>query len=277
MSENQETHQDKIIKLKRQFLEEIASERDSYHDDDIERINLDDWNVERYLLHCKDDVNTALVMLRESMKWRKSYGVNDLKETDFPREYYTSGSFFSYAPDKKGNEMVYIRGKLHRKIAEWSELKKKFFVFKINQLDRRNGGRRYAAFWDCEGAGLCNVDMDVLSFMLSTVSQYFPYGLEYVLIVDLPLVLTTLYNLAKRWVPEYYQRLAIIINRDKVTDHIDRNNLPQYLGGVCKMDEKYPPPGVVSAQEIEKRNDMPPGSADKLETYLKQYCLSPNS
>lgn len=270
MSSENETHAEKVIRLKRQFLEEAAQDNYLYDDEDLERIKLDDWYIERYLLHCKDNYDDAFSMLRESMRWRKSFGVNSLSETDFPREYYQSGSFFTHAPDK-GRPTVYIRGKLHRKIAEWSELNKKFFVFKINQLERQ--GRNYIAIWDCKDAGLSNVDMDLLAFMLSTISQYFPYGLEYVLILDLPMILAACYNLARRWVPEHYQRLAILINRDQITDYIDRENLPRYLGGTCKLDEKSVPLGVVSAKELETRIGLPLNSANKLEMHLKQYCL----
>ncbi|XP_015795828.1 motile sperm domain-containing protein 2 [Tetranychus urticae] len=267
------SNDDKISKLRKIFLEEASEESHLYDPQDIDQLKTDDWSVERYLLHCKGNIESALPMLRESMRWRKSFGVNNLKETDFPKEYYLSGSFFTYLPDRKGNAMVYIRGKLHRKIAEWSEIHKKFFVFIINKLDKEMGGHRYAAFWDCEGAGLANVDTEMLSFMVTTISSYFPYGLEYVLLHELPWVLNAIYHLAKSWVPEHYQRLAVFANRSNITDYIAPENLPDYLNGTCTVNYRNVPEGVPTARECELRYQLLENSAYKLETYLENYCL----
>ncbi|XP_053201677.1 motile sperm domain-containing protein 2-like [Panonychus citri] len=265
--------EDKISKVRKLFLEDASENGHLYDEQDIDQVRNDDWSVERYLLHCKGNPETALGMLRESMRWRKSFGVNSLKETDFPKEYYLSGSFFTYLPDRKGNSMIYIRGKLHRKISEWSELHKKFFVYMINKLDKEKSGHGYAAFWDCEGAGLANVDIEMLSFMVTTISCYFPYGLEYVLLHELPWVLNAIYNLAKSWVPEHYQRLAIFINRFNLNDYIEPENLPDYLNGTCTKNYRNVPEGAPSARECESRYHLPENSAYKLETYLHQYCL----
>ena len=42
------------------------------------------------------------------MKWRKEYGVNQLKLTDFPIEYFSSGNYFKHSHDKEGTETIYL-------------------------------------------------------------------------------------------------------------------------------------------------------------------------
>ncbi|RWS09143.1 motile sperm domain-containing protein 2-like protein [Dinothrombium tinctorium] len=269
-----EPKEEAISFIRKRILDEFNENKEIFDEIDVENVRDNDWSVERFLLHCKNNREEAFEMLKESLKWRKSFEVNRLKAEDFPREFYKSGSFFPLAEDKEGNLMIYLRGKLHRKLPDWTELFKKFFVFIIDTVDKKMGGKRYAVFWDCEGAGLQNVDFDMLSFMTKVVSSYFPYGLEYVLLHELPWVLHTIYNLARSWVPEHYQRLARFANRSQITDWIDIKNLPDYLNGECQIDYRKPPEGAPSAKEAQVKYNLNSNAASRLEAHLNQYCYN---
>ena len=64
------------------------------------------------------DETKAFDMLLESLKWRKEFGVNNLTDAFFPKQFYTSGTIFPYCPDKNGFKTLYLRIKMIRKVPE---------------------------------------------------------------------------------------------------------------------------------------------------------------
>lgn len=57
-------------------------------------------------------------MLIESMKWRKEFGVNQLSDNYFPKQFFRCGAVFQYEPDVNGFATVYLRIKMIKKIPE---------------------------------------------------------------------------------------------------------------------------------------------------------------
>ncbi|RWS22247.1 motile sperm domain-containing protein 2-like protein [Leptotrombidium deliense] len=259
--------------IREKLASEFRENEDLYDEIDMEKISTDDWSIVRYILHCKQDCDTAFEMLKKSLQWRKSFEVNKLQATHFPREFYESGSFFPFTEDKNGNVVIYLRGKFHRKLSDWTQLFKKFFVFVIDSVDKKKGGKHYTVFWDCEGAGIANVDLEMLTFMTSVITNYFPYGIEYIMIHELPWVLTAIYNLAKSWVPEHYQRLVRFVTRTQINEWITVENLPQYLNGTSEVDCRQVPQGVSTAKQIEEKYHLNRGAASQLEQHINKYCI----
>ena len=88
-----------INEIRELFLNHLNKSPDHFHPDDVERIKSYDWIISGFLeyqkiLHYKTDVNATTKKLIEAMKWRREQGVNQLKESDFPMEYYQCGGLF---------------------------------------------------------------------------------------------------------------------------------------------------------------------------------------
>ena len=43
--------------------------------------------------------------------------------------------------------------------------------------------------FDCGGCGLKNMDMDFIRYMIDVLKDYYPYVLNYILVLDMPWVL----------------------------------------------------------------------------------------
>lgn len=133
-----ERKQELIENIRQAFLRlisENADEQEQFDALDIERVKQFNWIIERHLMNTNWKNDLAFENLIENLRWRKQFGVNQLKEEDFPSEFYKSGSFFDYETDKLGHSMIYIRGRLHKKISDWTPLFKKFFVFIVNKVE----------------------------------------------------------------------------------------------------------------------------------------------
>ena len=133
-----ERKQELIENLRQAFLRLISEnqeEQEQFDALDIERVKQFNWIIERHLMNANWKNDLAFENLIENLRWRKQFGVNQLKEEDFPSEFYKSGSFFDYETDKLGHSVIYIRGRLHKKISDWTPLFKKFFVFIVNKVE----------------------------------------------------------------------------------------------------------------------------------------------
>lgn len=133
-----ERKQELVENIRQAFIRLIESndeEKDQFDELDIEKVKKFNWTIERHLLNTNWKHDLAFENLIENLRWRKEFGVNQLKEQDFPAEFYRSGSFFDYETDKLGHSIIYIRGRLHKKISDWTPLFKKFFVFIVNKIE----------------------------------------------------------------------------------------------------------------------------------------------
>ena len=88
-----------VIQVRELFLNHLNKWPDHFDPVDVERIKSCDWIIERFLeyqkiVNHKTDVNATAKKLIEAMKWRKEQGVNQLKESNFPMEYFQCGGLF---------------------------------------------------------------------------------------------------------------------------------------------------------------------------------------
>ena len=66
---------------------------------------------------------------------------------------------------------------------------KKFFVYYLERLYREEGGEQITLLFDCRDAGLKNMDMEFVQFIIGTLKEYYPDPLNYILVLEMPWVL----------------------------------------------------------------------------------------
>ena len=241
-----------VCKVRQNFLQDYDQNQELYFVGDVEKIREDDWYVTRFVLRNKKKVDASVDMLKNSMRWRKELGIPMLRDTDFPQEFYKIGGIFSYEKDRQGNAMIYMRVKLHKKIAELDQALKQYIIYIMNKVDVDVDGRGMAIVFDCQEAGIGNVDMDMLWFLISSMNKYYPKGLSYILVYELPWILNAVWKIAKGWIPEEQRKMIKFANKDEVFNFVDKDNLPDFMGGVCQMDYRIAPKGCPTAEEVAK-------------------------
>lgn len=106
--------------------------------------------------------------------------------------------------------------------------------------------------FDCTGGGLASADMDTLFFLASTLFNYFPKGLSYLLVHNLPWILKPFWHIAKTWVPQEYKQLIQFSNSQTIYEYIDKENLPDFMGGTCKRDYRAAPENCTTLEQAAK-------------------------
>lgn len=239
--------------LKNLMIQEAMKESNKFSKEDIRKIYEDDWFCARYLLRMKLDVNGAHQMMRKALEFRNSSTVS---VSEFPPEFYKIGALFSYEPDRKGNIPVYMRVKVYQKIPIVQRFLKAFLFQIIEESDKRANGRGIVLVFDLQGAGLSNVDMDLLFFVITTLVNYFPKGLSYMLIHELPWILRSFWHIAKQWLSEDHKDLVKFSDSQTVYEYFQEDNLPDFMGGTCKRDYRKVPEKTISLKDAAEKWDL---------------------
>lgn len=126
-----------ISLIRSMFLDEVNRNPGMYDQVDVDRVRDEDFSVKRYLDHQDGDVEKGFNQLVDAMRWRKSFGVNSISQSDFPQEYFQTGEGHLYVYDKNGIFTVYLRVKLHKKINELSPLSQKYLVYLLEHCESK--------------------------------------------------------------------------------------------------------------------------------------------
>ena len=96
-----------IPKIRENILVLYENDKTFCDECDVNRIQEDDWTVQRYLEYYGNDVVKATDQLVSNLKWRKTFGVNTRTlNKDFGREFFNIGAIFVYNHDKNGIPLV---------------------------------------------------------------------------------------------------------------------------------------------------------------------------
>lgn len=242
-----------IAKVRAICKAEFEKNPELYDESDIERFMTSDWTVTRFLLRKKDNVEDAAQMIIGCAKWRNKLGMPRWKDEDFPQEFYNIGGVFPYAPDLLGNTVIIVRAKLYdKKLSCIQELFQRYIVHIANRVDNERDGRGWSILFDCSGTGIANMDVNMLLFMLNEVIPHLPKGLNYVLIYELPWLLSKIVNTTIACLPSEYKKLAKTASKKDIHNWIANDALPDFMGGTCDINYRRSPKGCQSFDEMAK-------------------------
>ncbi|XP_054158338.1 motile sperm domain-containing protein 2-like [Oppia nitens] len=240
-----------IDRIRKRFIETVKSDNNSggdYHSSDLKRVLTDDWTVERYLLTTQTE-DEAIDGLIRSMRWRKSYGINDFNDQQFPREFWLIGSLVRYCNDLNGRPVVYNRKSRYYKCSDWLNRFVEFTVWQFECADRQAGRGGWGLILDSTGAGMSNVDMELTRYLIEVINQYYPRGPRYILAIDLPWHLKATVRLMIGFMSDQLRQIYRSIRSTQLTEYLAPEWIPIQLGGTYKwplVGQSVVPDGVLS-------------------------------
>lgn len=244
----------------------------TYYNFDLERAMNDSYQVRRFLHKANGSIELAVKSIIASFQWIKSNKLRDLRESDFPGEVFLLGAVFPYEKDKFGRPTNYMRVKNHVLIKELTKLKIQFIYYLALMTDDEAGEDGVTIVVDLNGISISHLDLE-MALSLSSMREHLPYSAAYVILVDLPFIARTGFNLIKYALPTELRELMVVIDRKDLTKYIDINNIPKFLGGKCKTPysgpEMVPPGSITSAEYARKVLKL---KSDRIEKIAK-LCL----
>lgn len=209
----------------RKLLLEQISEGD-FNKLDIDRLKKEDYSLSRYF---KEDTETTLSAIKGVLEWRKNYNLSDLKEEDFPEEFRKTEVFVTHGHDVEKNVMVYIRVKLFKKGEYPIEDVKKYLAFLLDRVDRQTKGDGWSLCFDCTDAGISNVDMELLKFVVQALTNYFVENCRYVLIYEMPWILSSIWKIVKSWLPQEQRDAVKFASKKEMSSFVEDQQLPDFM------------------------------------------------
>jgi hypothetical protein len=249
-----------IPKLREIFLNEANKELELYYSEDIEKVITNDWSVHRFLLSSKGDINDGLNRMKNAFKWRKMFGVREIKETDFPQEYYR---MLKYGMARDGSQLLIGQTKYHLPLSEWKDILKKLIIFIVEYLDNKNDGKGVTLLIDVSDAGYSNVDFDLALFLRPIHGKYYPQLVKIHLLTEIPWVISNILWIMLSVLPEKIRKIIKIVKKEELIEYIAEDQLPDSLGGKENKLISLLPKDAPNAKEVAQRLGISKKSLDK--------------
>ncbi|KAJ7371791.1 Motile sperm domain-containing protein 2 [Desmophyllum pertusum] len=236
LSWQNELERHRINELRRRFFHENGSNLHEFYEQDVKRVRDDDRWLSCFLKSRKQEVNDALPALVECVRWRKTFGVNELTERSIDRRLFEAGFLFPYNQDKDGNSLVMFTGKLYKKDPQQHLELKRYLVFILEKHARLFPGRKITMIFDMQETGLSNMDLEFVRFIISCFRDYFPWTLAWLIVVELPWILSAAWKIVKSWLSAEAVNKIRFLNKAELAELIDEDKLLIRLGGTKLLE-----------------------------------------
>ncbi|KAI1278382.1 Motile sperm domain-containing protein 2 [Halotydeus destructor] len=243
---------DLVRQLRSRFLEEYEKNKDEdmYDPRDLVLIE-DDWYVKRFLLARNRNVDQAYEMLVSALRWRCDNYISETRDFHFPSEFYQIGGLFVYERDRFNNVVMFMRVKYHKKVPELDEPTKGFLVHTFNKAEKMAKGQGFAMIFDLEGAGLGQADIPFLNFLVDFGRNFFPGSIKYILVYNLPWILSAVQKIAFAMIPQEFLGLIKFARGRDIFEYIAPENCPDYVpGATCRRNYRAVAPGSMPVSNL---------------------------
>lgn len=256
-----------VVEMREKFLasETYQNQKDLFHPEDIRKIIEDDWYIKRFIIAAYKNIDEAVKLMSTAMQWRKEQGLHELKDSDFPREFFETGGLFQYEADVNGAPSLIMRLKFLKRVPELIEHMKLFCMYQIFLIDEMQNGAGWVLVLDFTDCGYSHYqNIDLLHYFITTMHTNFPAGIDYVLAVDVPWVLSSFWGLVRMWIPEKRRNMVQFCSKADLNKFFDPANLPLVLGGTCSRKYKFYPKECRSAYDMAQEIGLPQERCDEI-------------
>ncbi|KOB69484.1 Motile sperm domain-containing protein [Operophtera brumata] len=223
-----------------------------FHPLDLER-SKDDKYLKRVLIHCEKDAKSASDMLWDICTWRKSNAVNDINENTIRLDYVKEGMFFPRGRDVDGSLMLILKSKMHVKGQKSFEDLKKIMIYWFDRLEREENGNKITMFFDMDGAGLSNMDMELIKYLISLFKLYYPNFLNYIVIFNMAWVLNAAFKVVKSLLPAKAIERMKFANKDTLKDIVAPEQALKCWGGKDDYVFEFVPENLSVSEHTPKK------------------------
>ncbi|XP_035785491.1 motile sperm domain-containing protein 2-like [Anopheles albimanus] len=202
-----------------------------FHEHDMKWVFETDMWLKKFLENNDAVMKDSLKQLWETMEWRKTSGINDIREDNIRMEYINDGLMFPRGRDVDGKTVFIFKSKLYVRGSRNLDDLKKCFLYWIERIIREANDDLVTIVFDLTDAGLSNVDMDYTKYIINTLKNYYPCSVNYILIYDLPWILNATFQIIKKLLPAKAVDRLRNINSKNISEYIDEDNMLKSWGG----------------------------------------------
>ena len=198
--ENQKPSSDEIAKVRVKAAKMFQQNgQENYSEVDISKLQQDEV-VEQFWLHTYwlsgEQIDETANMIEKTFRWRKEFGVNEIRKEDLDEKLFNTGAMsVRKEHDNCGYKILVMCVRKHLKSTDNAEEIKKVTVSFLEDIRKVDVSQRVTLLFDCSGAGLKNVDMDMIKFLINIFQNYYPNMLGKILVYDLPWIINPVFTI----------------------------------------------------------------------------------
>ncbi|KAL7049544.1 hypothetical protein ACKWTF_003748 [Chironomus riparius] len=253
-TEDPELDLEAVKELRKLILDKITNgddeSVDGFHPKDLLRINQDFW-VTNFLVANDYNMKESFKQCWDTLEWRKKFGVNDITEETVPPNYLENGNVYIRGEDVEGHKLMFFRIRIYSRGFRTLEGLKWFLLYWFERSMRAANDGQITVVLDMINSGLKNMDLEYIKLMINILKSYYPNSLSYILVYDMPWVMSGVFQIVKGLLPKKVVERMKFINSKTVRQYIDDENMPYEWGGLDKYELKFEPE-VCPAELMEK-------------------------
>ncbi|CAH2064865.1 unnamed protein product, partial [Iphiclides podalirius] len=223
-----------------------------FHPLDLERVK-DEKYIRRALKHYDNDAKLAADMLWEICSWRRSVNANEINETNIRMDYIKEGIFFPRGRDVDGCLLLIIKSKMYVKGQKDFEEIKRAIIYWFDRIEREENGNKITLFFDLDGCGLSNMDMELISYLISLFKSYYPYFLNYILIYQMPWVMSAAFKVIKSLLPAKAVEKMKFVAKDTLKEYVPPEQALACWGGKDNYAFEFVPENKSNLENTQKK------------------------
>lgn len=197
----------------------------------------------RFIIHAQFDMKAALELMKQTLEWRKSYGVDQIleKNDEAAKEFWLFGPMHWTGTDRQGQDVVYVVGRNYRKPeSDFKPYIRRFVTHSLFTWDREHHQDldQFTVVFDVSNSGYRNIDLDFTTWLIS-VRDHLPARMKAIFIVGIPFILQPVIKMVIGWLPDTYKRITHCGTIEGlIHENIDPTQLPLEAGGQ-RQEEFY--------------------------------------
>lgn len=234
------------------FESRLKESNPEFHPLDLERAK-DEKYLRRVLMHSEKDAKQAADMLWDILTWRKSIGAADINESNIRMDYVKEGVFFPRGRDIDGCLLLIFRSKMHFKGQKDYEELKKIMVYWFDRIEREENGKKITMFFDMDGSGLSNMDMELVKYLINLFKSYYPLFLNYIIIFNMPWVLSAAFKVVKTLLPAKAVEKMKFVTKDTLKEVVAPEQALVSWGGKDNYVFEFIPENKSNTEHIPKK------------------------
>ncbi|XP_041358108.1 motile sperm domain-containing protein 2-like isoform X2 [Gigantopelta aegis] len=212
-----------------------------YDERDVDKFKTDDGFVKTFI-RGPGRLDEAVDLVHESLKWRNEFKINDITEDTFERWAWERGAVYFHNVDKDGHAILYFRVKEHKRGEQPTEKVKQFVAYWLESAFKEKPHEKIVVLFDMASTGLSNLDMDLIKFVITSFKLYYPTLLAYLLVYEMPWVLSAAWKVIKSWLNTDAQSRLKFVTKSDIQEYINKDQLMEHMGGTDTFKYKYIPP-----------------------------------
>lgn len=234
---------DQLRQLFKQKMEQNAAKipPGGFHERDLNKIMANDVWLAKFLENNDLDMKKSLEQLWDTCVWRKTAKTNEICEDNIRLDYVQDGIMFARGKDLDGKTVFIYRSRLYTRGSRDLDEMKRMFLYWLERCIREANDDYITFMFELTDAGLSNVDMDLTKYIITTLKNYYPYSLNYILVYDLPWILNATFQIIKRLLPAKAVDRLKNINNKTIREYIDDDNMLVPWGGKDDYEFQFIP------------------------------------